>query len=565
MALSGTYYGPWLGSGYQRVILVWSATQNVANNTSTITATLKWQNAAGVSLSSTISKNARIVIDGTTYSGTGTVGIAANTTKTIMTASKTITHNTDGTKSFTISGAFDIKFTLGGTYYSTTSASGSATLDTIPRASQPSLDDSTVYMRDQTVRIYTNRASSDFTHTLTYSFGSASGTIATGVGTYHDWVPPITLASEIPNATNGLGTITCKTYNGSTLIGTKTVSIRLYVPGDIEPSVSIGKSGVDIYQSQYVQGKSRVAVSLSASGTYGSTISSRSTTVKSGTNLISSSSSNSFTSGVINYSGTITIATTVTDSRGRTASSSTTISVVAYTGPQVTGFSAYRANADGNANAQGAYIRISGSGSIAPINNTNGKSATLRYRERGASTWIDAASNNTSYTPSLTATVAADVNKSYEAQIVVADYFTSSTQLSDIGTAFVLMDFHQSGNSMAIGKVAEGIELLEVGGNILLEGMISNLNIGRKTSTPALILQDASAWAALPLMKGIMINPNGTAGLPDNQYYYAVKIAMRDMSNGYGGVAINYSSGDFYTFIASSGSVLPLFTFIGPQ
>src|SRR5690554_2637265 len=124
MALSGTYYGPWLSSKYQRVYLTWSATQNVANNTSTITASLVWDNNAGVALSSSVSKTASITIDGTTYFGSGTVWIAAGTVKTIMTASKTISHNAYGTRSFSISGAYDIKFTLGGTYYASTSASG---------------------------------------------------------------------------------------------------------------------------------------------------------------------------------------------------------------------------------------------------------------------------------------------------------------------------------------------------------------------------------------------------------------------------------------------------------
>lgn len=457
--MAETFVTVYQGAG-GRIDLGYDYTQNIENNSTTLTvkAYVVKTNSSYYSYRQA-AINFRLTVNGVDTNHSWTFDFRnqnLNQRYLITTATRTFTHATDGTKGNVPASVYCATGTSG---LGTISGSTTIGIATIPRASQPSLDDTTVYMRDQTVRINTNRASSVFTHTLTYSFGSASGTIATGVGTYHDWVPPISLASQIPNATNGLGTITCKTYNGSTLIGTKTVSIRLYVPADIKPSVSIGKSGVDLYQSQYVQGKSKVTVTLTASGTYGSTIKSRSTTVKSGTNTISSSTSTSFTSGVINYSGTITIATTVTDSRGRTASSSTTISVVAYTGPQVTAFKAFRANSGGSANPQGAYIRITGSASISSINSTNSKTTILRYRAKGASTWINATSNTSSYTPSLAATVAADENTSYEVQIYTEDYYSSSYQTSDVGTAFVLMDFNASGKGIAIGKVSENDSL----------------------------------------------------------------------------------------------------------
>ena len=513
---------------------------------------------------SSASKSYSVTINGVTVaSGTTTIGGSGD--KTIVSGTTTVYHNADGTKTgVTFSFAMTISITWSGVGTGNASGSGSMNLTTIPRASTiPSISGGAL---GSPVTVNISRASGSFTHTVIYKrTNGVEVTVGTGQATSCTFTPSLSDADFLPNSTSGTATIIVHTYNGSTHIGTSSKTFTVTVPSTVVPTVSIVKSGVDLYQSQYVQGKSRVEVTLNANGAYKSTIQTRSTLVRAGSVNISLSSANNFTSGVLNYSGTITIETTVKDSRGRSASASTTISVVAYKVPSVTGFSAYRSNADGNANAQGAFIRISGTGSIASINSTNGRNTVIRYRERGASSWINAASNTTSYTPSLNAVVAADVNKSYEAQIVVADYFTSSTQLIDIGTAFVLMDFHSSGNSMAIGKVAENKALLEIGGNILLDGMISNLNIGRKTSTSALKLADANAWAELPVMKGVMVNPAGTAGLPTSQYYYVVKIAMRDMSNGYGGIAINYSTGDFYTFVSSSATMLPAFTFIGPQ
>lgn len=455
MALSGTYYGPWLGSGYQRVYLTWSATQDVANNTSTITASLVWENA-GNTLSSSVSKTANITIDGTTYSGSGTVGIAGGTAKTIMTASKTISHNADGTRSFSISGAFDIKFTLSGTYYASTSASGTGTLDSIARATTPELSVSSITIGNA-VTVNTPRATgTSFTHKIYYKWpGGGWELIAENVATSFVWTTNINMCSGLPNSTSGNITIAADTYSGSSFIGSKTVDLTLNVPSFVIPTVSLAKSGVDLYSSKYVQGRSKVYVALTDDGSYGSSIVSRSTTVKSGANTIASSSSKTFTSGVINYSGTVTIETTVTDSRGRTASASTTISVVAYSSPQITAFSAFRSNSNGSANPQGAYIRITGSSSISSIDGTNSRSTILRYRLKGGSAWIEPIWNNTLYTPSLSVTVPADVNGSFEVQIYTADYFSSTTQTINVGTAFVLMDFNSGGSGVAFGKVSE--------------------------------------------------------------------------------------------------------------
>lgn len=75
------------------------------------------------------------------------------------------------------------------------------------------------------------------THTLTYAFGSASGTIATGVATSHAWTVP-DLAAYCNNSTSGTCTITCTTYRNGTYIGTSSVTVTLTVPDPTTPSIS---------------------------------------------------------------------------------------------------------------------------------------------------------------------------------------------------------------------------------------------------------------------------------------------------------------------------------------
>lgn len=68
------------------------------------------------------------------------------------------------------------------------------------------------------------RDNKNYTHTITFKFGSYTGTIATKTTqTSIVWTPDASkLYAQIPNATRGYGTITCQTYNGNTLVGTTT-------------------------------------------------------------------------------------------------------------------------------------------------------------------------------------------------------------------------------------------------------------------------------------------------------------------------------------------------------
>ena len=83
-------------------------------------------------ISSSASKNWSVNVNGESYSGTNTIGIGNNQTKTLASGTTRIYHNSDGTKSFnySFSQQFDINFNG---WIGTKSGSGSATLDTIPR------------------------------------------------------------------------------------------------------------------------------------------------------------------------------------------------------------------------------------------------------------------------------------------------------------------------------------------------------------------------------------------------------------------------------------------------
>lgn len=111
--------------------IVWSSSKNDSNNTSTVTATVQIKKTGSSSTSGTFSGT--ITIDGTSYSVSKYGSWAWGDWRTVGSASKTVTHNENGTKAINISANLKQTGTsMAGTY----SASGTATLDTINRASK---------------------------------------------------------------------------------------------------------------------------------------------------------------------------------------------------------------------------------------------------------------------------------------------------------------------------------------------------------------------------------------------------------------------------------------------
>ena len=142
-------------------------------------------------------------------------------TQTLCTWEGWIYHNSDGTKSINVSASFSST----SSNLSGGSVSGAVQLPTIPRAS--SISATSVDIGSNTT-ITINRASSSFTHTITYSFGSLSGTIATKTSnTSISWQVPTSFYAQIPNAKSGTCTLTCITYSGDTQIGTSSTTFTI--------------------------------------------------------------------------------------------------------------------------------------------------------------------------------------------------------------------------------------------------------------------------------------------------------------------------------------------------
>ena len=437
-------------------ITITQNSQSVANNTSNVTVSVRvYRTNTGYTTYGT--GTVYCTINGTQYTDSITSSDKI-TSSGIVVFSKTlnISHSADGTKTLATSARITHD------QFSSSSQSYSQALTTIPRATTPTLSASSVNM-GASITINMPRASSSFDHTLTYKFGSATGTIGSDLGTSKAWSVPLSLASQIPNGTSGTCTITCKTYNGSTLIGTKTVSFTAKVPSSVVPSVSSltvaeAVSGLAAKFGAYVQNKSQLKVTINAAGSYSSTIKSYKTTIAG-----KSYSGSSFTSGTLTSSGTVTISTTVTDSRGRTATKSSTVSVLAYSAPKISTFTTQRANGLGSADDEGTMALARIKFSISPVGDKNTKSYVVEYKAKASDTWEEAASGSVySYDSNMLLNINLDTDTSYDLRLSVTDHFGTSVALAEIATAFTLMDFNASGKGIAFGKVSEIADQMEI-------------------------------------------------------------------------------------------------------
>ena len=445
------------------VTLSWSiSSQSVDKNTSTIAWSLK---GSGSASGWVMSGGFKAVINGTTVYSTSTDSrIQLYNGTTIASGSTTITHNSDGTKSFSYSCEAGVY-----TYAVSVTASGTGTLTSIPRASTVSATNTNM---GSASTITITRASSSFTHTLTYAFGSTTGTIATKTtSTSVSWTPALTLANQIPKAVSGSCTITCDTYSGSTKVGSKTCTLTLTVPSTVKPTItSLTAARVDgdvpAAWAIYVQSKSKATLAINgAAGVYGSTISSYEI---SGGGF--SSTASSFTTGFLTTSGTITFTAKVTDSRGRVSDAKTvSISVVAYSNPTCSSHLSQRATSGGTVSDDGTYIKGTVSFSYSSCSSKNTVTTATYYKKSSASSWTNASKTFSSGTAFTYGGGAISTESSYDVKYTLTDALTTVTIYDTVSTAAVLMDFKAGGKGIAIGKVSEKDNVLELADSWELE------------------------------------------------------------------------------------------------
>lgn len=215
MALSGKIQKSWGPSSHYTLECDWSATQSITGNTSTITAQMKLYSDSGWSIYSSATKSGNISVNGTnkaiSSSGVNTGGGAWINLGAAQTF--TVTHNSDGTGSFTLDGDFAFNVTISGTYYGDIALTASTfTLDTIPRATTLSSPNPTNWTAGNNITFNLNRNSSGFSETVKLEVQDKSNSSA--------WTTVNTLTGQGSSATfsftTAQNTIIFKALNGTT-------------------------------------------------------------------------------------------------------------------------------------------------------------------------------------------------------------------------------------------------------------------------------------------------------------------------------------------------------------
>ncbi len=374
-----------------------------------------------------------------------------------------ISHNNDGTKTVTLSGVWCSAISGGWAPYSL-SVSGEVTLPTIPRATTPGIGGVTM---GETAHISLPRASSGFTHTLRYVFGGAAETIASGVTTGYDWLVPESLAAQIPDAASGKGTLTCETYSGSTLIGTKSVTFTVSVPGSMKPAVLSGWAAVSYDNSgtaaenmaAWVQGYSKARATFDASKVtcrQGAGVSKFSITY-----LGKTTEGNPCRTETISTTGA-TVRCTVTDSRGLTAWEDFNIALLEYAPPALVGADLFRSDGEGTAADGGAHIAGVARVRYSELGGLN--SVTLKGYWKSVGGGYGAGETLTVGTVGLvTGDVEISPDRSYVALLVLTDSLGNTARYEEnIPTEKVAFHLKEGGKGAAFGKAAETEGVLEL-------------------------------------------------------------------------------------------------------
>lgn len=522
---SGTITGT-TSNNYITARIVWSSTENQDANTSTVTATLSYRKSSSSTSATTGTFSGKLTIAGysTSFSKKATFN-ANNTWVTIGSAKQTVTHNSDGSKSITISATGG----MSGTTFTSTSCSASVALDTIPRATTPTT--SGTFTVGGTVTINTPRASSAFTHTVQYSLNNSSWTnIKTGVTTSTTWTLPAALATAKPNATSGTVYIRCITYNGSANIGNKTISRTYTITSSYAaPSVAIAASQTNEANiSSYIRGRSSVTLKATATLKHGASAQKYVFNYGGTTKTVTSTSSTANVTFTLpsNAAASYAYSVTLTDSRNFTASKSGTLTTVAYAAPKISALNAVRGDYDGTTfteSNKGKSLRITASGTITSLSNANAKNYKVEYRLANATTYTTLFDTTaaSAYAVSLTL-YTADIfseNASYVLRFSLSDSFESVSQIYDVPSQKVLMNFSANGKAMAIGGIASVDDALEIMMELYATGGVKPMQIANGTNfdeiiKPGIYIGNATSgnYVNPPLTSGTFVLEVSSAG-----------------------------------------------------
>ena len=436
----------------------YSYTQNTTANTSTVTA--KLQLVSHYALYATALSGSYISVGGskTNYSTSINYGGSSTTTTVLATKTVTVSHNSNGTATCNLSGAFVMNGTYRGYSVGTMTVSSTITLPTIPRAS--GLTVPTSVNTGSTLSGTVSPSSTAFNHKVILKTGSTvrnTISLAAGTTTFSDVVEH----SWFPSSTSGTVAVVLETYSGTTLIATTTKNVTANVPTSIVPSVSaltaVSSVTSGTFANLYVQGKTTAKLTATATAGTGSSIASY---TFSGSGINTTVTTNTATTSTLQATGTQTYTVTVKDARGRSASKTVSITVYPYAAPSFGQPDVKRCDANGNLTESGTYAKYTINSTYASVNGKNTRTVTVAYSSNGgtsysAETTLQATTDTTNTKTGVYGGGAFAVSSEYVIRFTIKDaYGATKTVTAPLRSAARPINIRSNGKGVSIGAMS---------------------------------------------------------------------------------------------------------------
>lgn len=273
------------------------------------------------------------------------------------------------------------------------------------------------------VTIKTNRTSSNYRHTLYYSWGAALNKvfIAENITDSYTWTIPKTLANHVLRGTAGViyFMLTTNDISNNTYVGSSTITKTITFPNtdEFKPSITdielseVGNVAANL--GLWVEKQSKIKGLVKCTQAYGSPIENVKIEVN---NTIFTELNLNFTTNFLTVKGEHIIKATVTDARGRSKTFEKKINVLPYEYPYITSANLVRASS--------TTAKLTLVGGITALNNKNAKSYYYKYKRKEDDYYGDAiAISNDAYTINKTITISGLEDTQYDFLVGIQDSY----------------------------------------------------------------------------------------------------------------------------------------------
>ena len=535
-----------------RLVVDWSLqSQNITNNQSVIKVKLSVIHSK-ISLTAG-SNDCSFTFGNQTISWTGP-NLSRSTNSPITTIlgerTVTVTHSADGSFTGNLIAEYRLSssngFVYGGQSFGYISNGESAyqesiTLPTIARKSSMTVSGSNV--GSDIVFSITSATGSNFTHDISYKYGTTTANIATSVSNSFTWSGGTNsgvLSNLCQNAPSMTITFILTTKSGSTTIGANEYSVTLSFPeSSFKPILSITVTEND-GRSSYIQSLSSVKVIPNATAVGNSPITS--CVINIGGRSYSRTTPTQIVSSELTTAGSVGITCRVTNARGYSVETSAIITVVSYNPPVISDLIVRRVDVNGNSDISGeyAYIGFRVGISATPSDNALASTYPKGVYKLTTNSWgtSDTAISSFTLTNGIYHTqISLSADYAFNIKILVKDSYSSEiSAVTTVSTAFAILHFRETGRGIGIGGISNADRLqvyMPIESSSWISGSGYWFNYGQQTGEASVIYRSDTTGSTYPHdIRASGGNPNSEIAFRLHDYRNSRNVVEYDDTEG---------------------------------